>query len=1054
MCSRYKYLFRLVMMAVFLGAFHHLQAQQSEITIKGKVIGSSDLSPLPGVSILLRTTGTPKPLGLTDEGGRYEVKAPADGRLEFRFISYETSVISIKGRREITVSMQPSATSLKEAVVVGYQKRTKETITGAVSRITAKEIQDVPVSNIEQLLQGKVPGLNIQATTGAPGFRGSAAIRGLSQIMVHGSGNDAYLTPQSPLYVIDGVPVDANSSYEYGFQSMGPGTSPLSLIPPEDIQSVDVMKDAEATALYGSKGANGVIVITTKQGNSPVPIVRYSSNLFFDFPPQLRKTTGGKAERALRVNEIFGTGDLNQIYNISDIQFLSDSLNPFFNNSTNWQGLYYQVTSNQQHNIQVSGGNQELNYKANFNYYDEKGVIKNTGFNRYTVSLNVNFRPTERLQVAGYLSAGLGKKLKGSGNGLTDVGAGTAIASSLLPGPSYFINVGHFTDALYRTNDARTYNVRAYLNASYEVVKHIRLSANTSYDFTSDLEDTYTPALANSEQPLVYGYTGRHSILYNRSMITYNNIWEAKHSLYVSLFSETTIDQELNTMINRGNGPNDSYHGPLGFNSYYSGLTGVPQNGGYSVIHSQGLAANIQYDYMKKYVINLNYRQDGNSYAGLKNRWAKSPSLGLRWNFNKENLLKDKAWLDYGDLRFSYGINLRPTTNIFASQGWYDINGNYNGVTRISPHLGLMPNPSLKPEKVKQYNYGFDVGILSGRFGVTFDYYAKTVYDMLYEQDLGTATGFQSTFTNDASVYNYGYELQFTFRPFRNTSKVNWTVNLNAAVDKNVLLRLPGGAAAVLSSDGTIINRVGYNALSNFLFISEGVYRTDDDVPVDPVTGLSYQSSSGAFYQAGDMKFKDVDGNYVANSIDQQVAGSPVPRVTGGFSSYLTYKNYSINFNGSFTLKRDLLNNALSDRLGNIRYPTNNDVTQHEVNTGGTITDLKGMDYWKAPGDVSRYPYPYNYLSNTDPYNRLQTLFQEDGSYFKLNALTVGYTFDRALTEKINIRAIRLYTTVTNLFVITRYTGPNPEAVSELGRDGLGTYPISRTLAFGLNVEF
>lgn len=1043
MYSLYKYLRGLIIVAISLCIAFQAYAQ-SEIAIKGTVVASSDRSPLPSVSILLQTTGTPKPLGLTDGDGNFEIKAPANGTLEFRFISYTTSVVSIKGRTQITVRMQPSATSLKEAVVVGYQKRTKETITGAVSRITAKEIQDVPVSNVEQLLQGKVAGLNIQSTTGAPGFRGSAAIRGLSQILVHGSGDQAYLTPQSPLYVIDGVPVDANSSYEYGFQSMGPGTSPLSLIPPEDIQSVDVMKDAEATALYGSKGANGVIVITTKQGNSAVPIVRYTGNIFFDFPPQLRRTIGGKAERATRVDEILGTGNLDEIYNISHTQFLSDSLNPFFNNSTNWQGLYYQVTSNQQHNIQVSGGNLELNYKANFNYYNEKGVIKNTGFNRYTLSLNINFQPTKKLQVAGYLSAGLGKKLKGSGNGLTDVGAGTSIASSLLPGPSYFINVGHFTNALYRTNDSRTYNARAYLNASYEIIEHLRLSTNTSYDFTSDLEDTYTPALANNEKPLVYGYTGRHSILYNRSMITYNNIWKKKHSLYVSLFSETTINQQLNTLINRGNGPNDSYHGPLGFNSYNSGLTGVPQNGGYSVIHSQGLAANVQYDYMKKYVINMNYRQDGNSYAGLKNRWSKSPSLGLRWNFNKEDFLKDMSWLDFGDFRFSYGINLRPTTNIFASQGWYDIRGNYNGVTRISPHLGLMPNPSLRPEKVKQYNYGFDLGILSGRFGVTLDYYTKTVYDMLYQQDLGTATGFQSTFTNDASVYNYGYEVQLTFRPFPNTSKVNWTVNFNWAVDKNVLLQLPGSSAAVLSSDGTIINRVGYGALSNFLYISKGVYRTDDDVPVDPVTGLPYQSSSGTFYRAGDMKFEDVDGNYITNEIDKQVAGTPVPRVTGGFSSYLTYKNYSINFNGSFTLKRDLLNNALSDRLSNLRDPT----------ATGTLVNLDDLSYWKASGDVAHYPYPFNYLSNTNPYDPMQTLFQEDGSYFKLNALTVGYTFDRELTEKIGIRAIRLYLTVTNLFIITDYSGPNPEAVTELGRDGLGTYPISRTLAFGLNVEF
>ena len=1032
----------LTMVVAVLLAFP-LWAQRGQ-SITGKVVAASDGTPLPGVSILLQTSEAPRPLGVTDGAGAFRITAPADGTLEFRFISYETAVVAIAGNTTLTVRLEPTSTSLKEAIVVGYQTRTKETITGSVTRITGKELQDVPTANVEQLLQGRVPGLNIQTTTGAPGFRGSASIRGLSQILVQGSGNEAYLSPQSPLYVIDGVPIDANSGYQYGFETLGPGTSPLSLIPPEDIKSVDVMKDAEATSLYGSKGANGVIVITTKRGDSEVPIVRYTGSLFFDFPPPLRGTIGGKDERAIRIDQIMATGNLDRIYDISHTQFLSDSLNPFYNNSTDWQGLYYGMTYNQTHNLQVSGGTQELNYKANLNFYNEKGVIKNTGFNRYALSLNINFRPSDRLQVSGYLSGGLGKKLKGSGNGLTEVGAGNSISSSLLPGPSYFINVGQFTDALYRDNNARTYNARAYLNASYEIVKHIRLSTNTSYSFIADLEDTYTPALANNEQPWVYGYNGRKSNFYNRSGITYNNTFAGKHNFYVSVFSETNIDKALNTLINRGNGPNDAYHGPFGFNSFFSGISGVPENGGYSVIHTTAVAGNMQYDYNKKYVINLNYRQDGSSYAGLRNRWTRNPSFGVRWNFNKEKALEDLSWLEYGDFRFSYGINIRPTTNIFASQGWFEINGSYNGVTRISPHLGLMPNPDLEPEKVQQFNYGFDLGILNGRFGVTVDYYNKKVYDMLYEQYLPTATGFQSTFTNDASVYDYGYEVQLMVRPFSTSSPWNWNISVNWAVNKDVLLQLPGGKSAVLSPDGSIMTRVGYSALSNFLYISQGVYRTEDDVPVDPVTGLLYRNGAAGFFHAGDEKIKDVDGNYIWSSTDLQMAGSPVPRVTGGFSSYLTYKNYSLNFNGSFTLKRDLLNNALSERLNNLRNPT----------TLGTIVDLRDLDYWKSQGQVARFPYPFNYLSNTDPFWPTQTLFQEDGSYFKLNALTLGYTFDRELTERWGIRTIRLYSTVTNLFMITDYYGPNPEAVTVLGRDGLGTYPISKTWTLGLNIEF
>jgi len=1017
---------------------------QAPVTVKGKVFTSEDATPLPGVSILLHVAGgKPSAVGMTNEKGEFQVNVPSNARLEFRFISYDAQTVSVNGRTTLTIKMVSSATALKEAVVVGYQKRSKETVTGAVARITANDIKDVPVSNIEQLMQGKVAGLNIQNTTGSPGFRGSATIRGISQVMVQGSGQNAYLTPQSPLYVIDGIPVDANAGFEYGFQSQGPGTSPLSMIPPEDVESIDVMKDAEATSLYGSKGANGVIVVTTKRGNSKVPIVRYTGNLFMNIPPSLRPTIGGMAERDYRTRMIWGTDNIDEIRKISLTPFLSDSLNPFYNNSTNWQEIYYQTTQNHSHNVSVSGGDLKLNYKSNLNYYSERGVIKNTGFDRYSLSLNVNFNPTKKLQVSGYLSAGLGKKLKGSGNGLTDVGAGKAIESSLLPGPSYFIGVGQFSNAIYNKNDTKTYMSSFYLNAMYELVPHVQISTNTSFDYTADLEDTFKPAMANSGMPAVYGYTGKKQNLYNRTMLMYSNSWKEKHNVYASVFSEATMTKSDNKVIDLINGPNNVYYGPLGFNSYYSGLSGVPLAGGFSEVHSIGFAANMQYNYDMKYVVNINYRADGNSYAGLENRWAKSPSVGLRWNFNKESWLEDWSWLDYGDVRFSYGINLRPVTNIYASQGWYDVRGNYNNVTRISPHLGNMPNPFLKPEKVQQYNYGFDMSVFNGRLSVIFDAYTKTTEDMLYERKLATSTGFATTYTNEASIYNYGYEATFTVRPLPAKSKINWTFSFNWAVNRDVLLTLPAGAAQALAADGTIINRVGYSGLANFLYVSEGVYRSDNDVPVDPVTGLRYRSGSN-IYRAGDMKFRDVNGNYISDAADQQVAGSPVPNITGGFSSFFTWKNYSLNFNGSILFKRVLLNDALSGRLANLRNP-------YEAKT---LVDLNDLNYWKGNGNVAQYPNPYNYLSANGSYDRFQTLFQEDGSYIKLNAVTVGYAFDRKLLSRYKMNALRLYATVTNLFMITGYSGPNPEAVTDLGRDYLDTYPLSRSVTLGLNIEF
>lgn len=1033
----------LILLLVLLGQ-NDLYAQ-NKLTIHGTVVDENK-HPLAGVTVSVFSGGKMVPVTQTNEKGAFTIEAAQNTRVLFEHISYAQKEIIVKGGAPLNITLEAGeAKYTDEVVIVGYQRRTKETLTGSVTRILADEIQDVPVSNIEELLQGKVAGLNIQQTTGAPGFRGGASIRGLSQIMVQGSGQEAYLTPQSPLYVIDGIPVDANAGFEYGLQSLGPGTSPLSLIPPEDVESIDVMKDAEATALYGSKGANGVIVITTRRGNSKKPLVRYAGSYFINFAPELRNTIGGKAERDYRINMILNSLNYDEIRKISNAQFLSDSLNPFYNNSTDWQGLYYSTTYNHSHNMSVSGGNQKLNYKTNLNYYSEKGVVKNTGFDRYAVSMNINFNPSPKLQTSGYLSTGLGKKLKGSGNGLTDVGAGSNISSSLLPGPSYFNNVGQFTSAMYSDNDAKTYNANFYLNVLYELFPNVQLSTNTSYDYTSDLEDRFTPALANENRSKLYGFTGRKTNLYNRSMISYSNALGKKedHNLYATVFSEVTVSNNKNSIINRSNGPNDVYRGPFGYNSFYSGVTGIPE-GGISEVHSVGLAANAQYNYQRKYVVNFNYRMDGNSYAGLKERWAKSPSVGLRWNFNREDWLKGIKWLDFGDLRFSYGINLRPTTNVYASLGWYDVKGNYNNVTRITPHLGFMPNPYLKPEKVEQFNFGLDLSVLNNRLSLTFDAYSKTVYDMLYNRPLSTSTGFQNTFSNEASLYNYGYEIALSIRPFPATSKINWTINLNTAINRDVLLQLPGGAMQSLSSDGTVINRVGYGALSNFMYLSEGVYRTDNDVPVDPVTGLRFKNTSGEFFGAGDMKFFDVNGDYVVDVTDLQVAGSPTPRITGGFSSYFNWKNYSINLNGTILFGRDIINNSLYERLSNLKAPFD----------ANTLVNLAELNFWKKEGDVAKYPNPNNYLINTGSFRGMQTLYQEDGSFIKLNAVTFGYNFDKKLLERIKVNAVRCYATITNLFMISAYSGPNPEAVNDLGRDYLGTYPISRSLSLGLNVEF
>ncbi len=1041
-----KFLFTVSALLLLLSGVVH--AQQL-ISVKGKVLEGKD--PLPGVSIsVINPDGKKQTLTATNNDGQFNLRVASNAKLVFNYVGYNSKTVELKGQTNLTVLMTSDTKTLEDAVVVGYQRKTKETVTGSLTRITADQIKDVPVSSVEQLLQGRVAGLNIQSNTGAPGFRGSTAIRGLSQIGVQGSGNDAYLSPSSPLYVVDGIPIDANSGFEYGFESKGPGTSPLALIPPEDVASIDVMKDADAASLYGSRGANGVIVITTKRGNSEVPLIRLTSNFFMNTVPQLRQTVGGKEERDALINTIMSTNNLNEIYRISQNQFLADSLNAFYNNATDWQALYYKPTFNQTHNLSVSGGNQGLNYKTNLNYYNERGVIKNTGFDRYSLSSQMNYKPNDKLSVTGSVTGSLGNKLKGSGNGLTDVGAGSSLASSLLPGPSYFLNVARFTNALNNRNDAKTYSISSFIDASYEVIPALRLGTTLSYSYIQNNEDTFTPSLANSGQSKVYGYVAKTSNLYNRTALTYSKTFGDDHTIYTGVFSEITSTKNRAREANLGNGPNDNYFGPLGYSSLYNGFVGITA-GGFTDTHSVGAGANASYDYKKRYVVNFNYRIDGNSYAGVKSRWAKSPSVGFKWNIEKEEFTQKLTWLDYASARFSYGINLRPSTNVYASLGSYSVVGNYNNVPRISPVLGLMPNPYLKPERVEQFNLGFDLSVLKGKATLTIDAYQKVISDMLFSQALPTSTGFATVITNDASMMNKGIEVALSFRPLPISSKLYWNFSVNGAINKDVLLSLPGGASQILSGDGSFITKVGRNTLSNFLYTSQGVYSRDSDVPVDPITGRSYKNTKGGDYKAGDVMFKDVDGNYITDINDLEIAGNPVPRVIGGFYSTLTYGKFGLTLNGSFTIKRDLLNNALSSRLGNYYFPFGNDVSPAGPKT---MVDISQYNYWRSPGDVATYPNPLRYLGNTDSYNSSQTLFQEDGTYFKLNSATFSYAFNKSFVSRYGFTNARIYLTGANLFILSKYSGPNAENVTELGRDRLDSYPNSPSYTVGFNLEF
>lgn len=1054
MMKKYLTFFTFLLFSLFLFG-------QTQVTIKGVVTDQQTRSQISGVSIRSQTTG--RALGVSDDKGRFKIRTSPDEPLIFTYTGYSSVTETIAGRTFLNIEMFKEDKMIEEVVIQGFAQRSRETLTGSSISLSGDKLQDVPAANVTELLQGKVAGLNIQNTTGMPGARGSMMMRGLSNISTIGGGDDAFLTPTSPLFVIDGVPVDDNTNYEYGFHGGGPGISPLSLIPPEDIESIDFLKDAAATSLYGSRGAYGVMIITTKRGKSKTPIIQYQTQQYFNFAPALRPVIGGHGERMLRIDQVLANDE--SIYTgrdkVYDNAMLSDSLNPYFNNSTNWQSVFYGTTYNQTHTVSASGGDNTFNYKVNTSLFDDKGIIKNTGFRRYTLSMNSEFRPNERFRMFVSTSGVVAEQQKGSGNGVTQTGvANAASASSLLPSVSSAVISPDILGALNNRNDNRTTDLRSSIDLRYEMVKGVFASNSFSYNYTTGREENFIPALANNNTSQVYLYDARTSKLYNRFQLEYLREFgkDNAHMIQSYVFNEldaTDFDPKAQQTVGT---PNDQYEGPFGYN-IGAGLGGKLNPNQY---RSAAFAGNISYNYLRKYVFDFSYRYDKQSTTGPDAAWSQSPALSARWNIDKENFMSEVYWVDNLALRASWGKNIVPTGTIFDANGKYVYTGRFNNSQTIGFNWTQMPNSMLTPQVTTQWSGALEMGLFNGRVTTIQELYYKQVDGQLWKKTLADHNVFEYVQGNDVSFVNYGYEFTFTFRPLSQGSKLNWTLGLVGAINHDKLAQLTGASREYLHYDDQTkqhtLYRLGRNVFSHVLYHYRGVFSTDDDVPVNPVTNERYKmvTDNGTYYfQAGDPYWTDLNGDYILDERDLVYVGNSQPKFTGGFNTYFAYKGLTLNANFSLTLKRDILNNALASQLSSYRDPLNQDKNYTDNGLKNASRFPNGQyDFWMQPGDEAKYPYPYHFNRQISPFRYNQTLFLEEGSYLKVNNITLGYNIPREITQRYSITSLRFYVTGNNIYTFSRYSGPDPENVTDMGRDRSDGYPNRRSFTVGLNMQF
>lgn len=1032
--------------------------------VKGTVKGANN-RPLAGVSIKLENPK--RDLGKTGDDGRFVVSVPTNGVMVFSYQGYGTVKQSVTaGKTEYSISMESKAQELEETVVVGYQQRKRETLTGSVVTISGKEIQDIPSGNFVDLLQGKVAGMNIQNNTGSPGMRGTIAVRGISNFNVSGSGDNTFLTPTSPLFVIDGVPIDDNSGYEYGFETAGPGVSPISMIPPEDIEDITVLKDAQATALYGSRGAYGVILVRTKRGNSKIPLVQYQGQFFMSAVPQLRKVIGGRDERMVRVEQILmnDTTLAAAIRRINDSPMLADSLNPYYNNSTDWQSYFYRNTYNQTHNVNISGGERVFNYKVNMNYYDENGIIANTGFKRYTVQSNMQYEPNDRFRMMANVNANLAQNQMGSGNAAMQTGVGKSVnTTSLYPAPSLFSGSMGALSALNVDDQNKTGNYVAQVELQYEPIIGLRATSTFNYNYTTSTKDRYTPELLLGNSSEIYGYYDNKSKVYNRNLLSWVKAINEKHVINLYGFTEMEISQSSSTLNKIRGTANDQFQAGISYNTRQT-LGGLLNN--LTNYRSIAYAGNASYNYDSKYIVDLTYRVDGTSVTGGASPWTSNPSVGFRWNFKKEKFMDKFSWWDTGFFRGSVGRTIQPTGTLSDLYGWYKVDaGRYNNRPTTSLDLKNAPNTELVPQTTTQWSLGMELGFFNSALYLTYETYYKQSDKILRSKAIANHNAFENVLTNEAAMVNMGHEVSINFRPRLRNSDWDLSGTATFALNRDYTTALPDGVRQLIQPDNTSgynlpqFFRLGRNPLTFVLYDYKGVYKTDDEVPVNPLTGQRYRAggefSAGKFFRAGDPIFTDINGDYILDENDLVFVGNSQPAVTGGLSVFTRYKNWSLRTQFSYTLDRDILNTALTDRFRNYDTPTG--VIEGKPNyVPGAYVPLDAYNVWRQLGDNADYPNVSDFTRLTlyNPYRYNSTMFLEDGSYFKINSATLGYNFDRKWIQRYGLTSARINFTANNIYTFSRYAGPDPELVTSVGRDGSNGYPSKRTYSLGVSVQF
>ncbi|MBE8721480.1 SusC/RagA family TonB-linked outer membrane protein [Sphingobacterium pedocola] len=994
--------------------------------VSGRITDAQTGAAISGVSVLVKggTQGVS-----AGQNGEFSMQAIADNAvLIFSILGYSTQEISLQGRPVLNVSLQPAANELEETVVVGYGRQKKRNLTGSIVSVNSTEIEKTALQDPISILQGRAAGVQVTSNSGAPGGEMTIRVRGSSSL---NSGNN-------PLFVVDGIPIESGSMSNLN-GSEGFGLNPLAAINPGDIESIEILKDAASTAIYGSRAANGVVMITTKRGAEGKAIVDVNF-------------TTGVSELTRRLSVLNATQYRQAIidsYNNMDnpeepFWTILDSLSATNNGDVDWQSELMRVAPQYKVDLSVRGGSKTTQYAWSTSYLDQDGIILNSNFKRLTSRLNTDFNITDKLKIGQSISYtnALNNRINAAGAGnlsvIRELLVRPPIMSMYLPdGSLNGYSLGRRNPvgiAKYATNLNKSNRIIGSQYLEYHIIPDLVFRSNLNFDFTSMKEEEFMPTILDYREGYNTGAV-RSSTNMNwgsESFLRYTKTVNQDHNFGALLGFSLQGWRYDRTGLNGMFFPSDNIR-TLNAAGTISNkdVNGVDINvaSEHAMLSYFGRAS---YDYQGKYLGEINLRSDGSSRFGRQKRFGYFPSASVGWRFSQEDFFNTNVVND-GKIRFSVGKTGNEAIGDYTSQGEFVVGANYLDFSGAAPTV--MPNEGLTWETTTQYNAGLDLSFLANRITFTTDLYIKNTDDLLYDVPIPTTTGFGSFMQNIGSIQNRGAEFLLTTKNI-SREKFSWGTNLNISLNRNKVLSLPEN----LLTNGYIQNGA-YHILQEGLPIGvfygwrfDGVYARDED-NVNAIT----HGALGPLFKGGDPIWHDVNGDNFITPDDRQIIGMAEPKFFGGFGNDFTYKNLSLNVFFQFSYGNDIYSAINQERNSIVRY-------------NNLSTDA--LNRWREQGDVTNFPKPVrDDPKQTD--SRISSRWVEDGSYIKLKNVNLRYTFANSLVNRIGLRKVDAFVTGTNLITWTKYTGFDPDVNSFSGlRIGVdqGSYPQSRMFIFGLNI--